>query len=269
MVWFAKATGCAVAAMAVIAVLGACENRQELSMGTDIRIAQPPGREFVVGVGETVGTLAARNPYLESYGLSDHMQLRLSLDSEPIDVIYDDASLKFRLTAARVSADGIDRVGVVTHVGAILSPSFSNDPEAVLAQAVDLIREMESENAGIIRLDSWYRAASSEQIDRFEGKRMSSSWRSVRTPVETQEALDLFKGLVSRIEQSKDYSRESMSARASLAIFESETVIVTVGVSANKEYGGQNLTPTQDRSLRFVVGVEVRAKPYSGWAKEL
>lgn len=72
-------------------------------MGTDIRFTQPPGREFVVGVGDTVGALVARNPYLESYGLSEHEQLRLSLDSEPIDVIYDDSSLKFRLKATRES----------------------------------------------------------------------------------------------------------------------------------------------------------------------
>lgn len=138
-----------------------------------------------------------------------------------------------------------------------------------MEQAVDLIREIESENAGIVRLDSWYRAASSEQIDRFEGESAFGSWLEISTPVETQEALERFKELVSRIEKSKDYSRESMSALVPLAILEAETVILTVSVSASKQFGGLNLTPTQDRSLRYVVGVEVRAKPYSGRAKEL
>jgi hypothetical protein len=221
----------------------------------------PVKREFRVGIGDTTAGLLEKNPFLDARRLEGPGPLRLMLDSHQTEVRYDDGDLKLEVCADRVTADGDDRR--VDSVGIRQCELFVNDSDAAVAAALELLHEFERANPRARNLTAWYVEATDDQIEKFEGEKVHRH-ETLYQPVTPAKAKERFAELKNRVAGQSDVSGSSVASNAVLGVYEGRRSNFYLGVHSFKTFGGDDLSPQQERAITFTVEAYFRRKPYEG-----
>lgn len=219
-----------------------------------------PAQRLTVGVGDHVTKLVQRNEFLKQLGLSEGQELRLSLETT-LDPHYDDGDIKFDVgCVSGANVDGNKRLpSGVTLLGLSLCNPTLNDWDAAVDKAVEVIRRFEQQNPPAQDLRHFYRSATEPELQAIGGQTWRKSDQDLFALLTPEQARAKFAK-----EASEDHE-EIVSGRwkntfANVAIYAGKKTLFQIGISKSANFGGDNLTEEQRRTMRYEITMSFRLR---------
>ena len=224
-------------------------------LGDDTKPAQP----LHVGVGDTATRLRERNPYLKQFKMSDQEELRLPLITK-LDVHYDDGDIKLDVGCAiTTNIDGDERFPGAAFIGIKLCEQPLNDWKPALQRAAELMSQLERQNPQVQNLRAFYAQATDTELQKIGGNSLRKSQHDLYALRTIEDADAKFgqeaaKGNTEILDggQSNTYARVGMYAGSKM--------LFTIGISKVANFGGNNLTEDQRRTMRYEVTMSFRLR---------
>lgn len=251
--------------LAAASGLAACEPQSEqgklrkdmngMILGDDTK----PTQSLYVGVGDTATQLMERNPYLKQFRLSDQEELRLPLMTK-LDVHYDDSDMKLDVGCAfTTNIDGSKRFLGAAFIGIKLCEQPLNDWKPALQRAAEIMRHLEQQSPQVKNLRDFYIHASEPELQRLGGEIWQRSTHDMDMLRTLDEANAKFSGEASRGNE-EILSGNRRNTYAFVGIYMGKYSIFEIGVSKVANFGGDNLTEDQRRTMRYEVTVSIRLR---------
>jgi hypothetical protein len=218
-----------------------------------------PGQRLAVGVGDSVTRLVQRNPFLKQIGLSEGRILRLPLETT-LDPHYDDGDLKLDVGCViSANVDGNARFPGVALVGMSLCEQPLNDWNAAVEKAVEAMRRFEQQNPQAKDLRAFYRSATEPELQAIGGKAWHKSTHDLDVLLTVEEAKAKF------TREAGAGHEEILSGRrkntfAMTGIYAGKKALFEIGISKSANFGGDNLTEEQRRTMRYEITMSFRLR---------
>jgi hypothetical protein len=224
-------------------------------IGDDRRPTQP----LTVGVGDSVTRLVQRNPFLKQLGLSEGQMLRLPLETT-LSLHYDDGDLKLDVGCViRANVDGNERFPGAAFIGMKLCEEPLNDWNAALDRAAEVMRRLEQQNPQAKNLRAFYLSATEPELQKIGGKIWRKSDQDLFALLTPEQARAKF------AREAAGGHEEILSGRwkntlANVGIYVGKKALFEIGVSKTANFGGDNLTEEQRRTMRYEITMSFRLR---------
>lgn len=251
--------------LAIASGLAACQPQGEaeklkkdmngMILGDDTKPAQP----LYVGVGDTAARLMERNPYLKQFKLSAQEELRLPLMTK-LDVHYDDGDIKLDVGCAfTTNIDGNARFVGAASIGIKLCDQSLNDWKPALRIAAEIMRRLEQQNPQVQNLRDFYVHASEPELKKIGGKQWRKSNHDLDVLRTIEDASIKFEreAAAGNVEIT---SGKQGNTEAFIGVYAGKHTIFEIGVSKVANFGGDNLTEEQRRTMRYEVTMSFRLR---------
>lgn len=254
------------ALIAASAGLAACQPSGErgVTLGKDINGMvigddKRPGQRLMVGVGDSVAKLVQRNVFLKQLGLSEEPELRLPLETT-LDLHYDDGDLKLDVGCViSANVDGNARFKGVALVGASLCEQPLNDWNAAVDKAAEVMRRFEKQNPQAKDLRAFYLSATEPELQAIGGKVWRKSTHDLDVLLTLEEAKAKFaREAAGNHEEILSDRRKSTYAKVGL--YAGKKALFSIGISKTANFGGDNLTEEQRRTMRYEISMSFRLR---------
>jgi hypothetical protein len=247
------------ALIATSAGLAACQPSGERNItlrkdinGMVIGDDRRPGQRLTVGVGDSVPKLMQRNPFLKQLAPSEGQMLRLPLQTT-LDLHYDDGDLKLDVGCViRANIDGDARFPGAAFIGMKLCEEPLNDWNEAIDKATEVMRRFEQQNPQAKDLRAFYLSATELELQAIGGKTWHKSAHDLDTLLTPDEAKAKF------VREAAGGHEEIVSGRrkntlANVAIYAGKKALFGIGISKTANFGGDNLTEEQRRTMRYEI----------------
>ncbi len=219
-----------------------------------------PGQRLTVGVGDSLTKLAQRNAFLNQLSVNEGQELRLSLETT-LEPHYDDGDIKFDVDCVMsANVDGNKRLPQgVTLVGLTLCEPPLNDWEAAVAKAAEIMSRFEKQNPQATDLRAFYLSATEPELQAIGGKTWRKSEQDLFALLTPQQARAKF------AKEAAGGHEEIISGRwknslANVAIYAGKKALFQIGISKSANFGGNNLTEEQRRTMRYEITMSFRLR---------
>lgn len=218
-----------------------------------------PGQGLTVGVGDSVTKLLQRNPFLKQLGLSEGQMLRLPLETT-LDLHYEDGDLKLDVGCAiSANVDGNARFPGVALVGLSLCEQPLNDWNSAVDKAVEVMRRFEQQNPQAKDLRAFYLSATELELQAIGGKVWRKSDQDLFALLTPEQAKAKF------AREAAGGHEEIFSGRwkntlANVGLYAGKKALFEIAVSKTANFGGDNLTEEQRRTMRYEITMSFRLR---------
>lgn len=251
--------------LAAASGLAACEPQSEqgklrkdmngMILGDDTK----PTQSLYVGVGDTATQLMERNPYLKQFKLSDQEELRLPLMTK-LDVHYDDSDMKLDVGCAfTTNIDGSKRFPGAAFIGIKLCEQPLNDWKPALRRAAELMHQLEQRNPQVQNLRALYARATDAELQKIGGNSLRKSQHDLYALLTIEEADAKF-GQEAEKGNAEILSGGQTNTYARVGMYAGSKMLFTIGISKVANFGGDNLTEDQRRTMRYEVTMSFRLR---------
>lgn len=218
-----------------------------------------PGQRLTVGVGDSVTKLIQRNPFLGQVGLSEGQLLRLPLETK-LDLHYDDGDLKLDVGCViSANVDGNARFPGVALVGISLCEQPLNDWNATVDKAAEVMRRFEQQNPQAKDLRAFYLSATEPELQAIGGKVWRKSAHDLDVLRTVEEAKAKF-GREAAAGHEEIFRGWRKNTFAMTGIYVGRKALFEIGISKMANFGGDNLTEEQRRTMRYEITISFRLR---------
>jgi hypothetical protein len=219
-----------------------------------------PGQRLTVGVGDSVMKLVQRNPFLKQFSLSEGQMLRLPLQTT-LDLHYDDSDLKLDVGCViRANVDGNARLpDGAALIGMKLCEEPLNDWRAAVEKATEVMRRFEQQNPQAKDLRAFYLSATEPELQAIGGKVWRKSDQDLFALLTPEQAKAKFAREVAGGHE-EILSGRWKNTLANVGLYAGKKALFEIAVSKTANFGGDNLTEDQRRTMRYEITMAFRLR---------
>jgi len=185
--------------------------------------------------------------------------LRLPLETA-LDLHYDDGDLKLDVGCViSANVDGNERFPGAAFIGLKLCEEPLNDWSAALDRAAEVMRRLEQQNPHVKDLRVFYLSATEPELQKIGGKIWRKSTHDLDVLLTLAEAREKF------AREAAGGHEEILNGRrgntyAKVGVYAGKRALFGIGVSKTANFGGDNLTEEQRRTMRYEITMSFRLR---------
>lgn len=177
-----------------------------------------------------------------------------------LDVNYDDGDIKLDVGCASItSINGDERFPGAAFIGIKLCDRSLNDGRPALKRAAEIMRQLEQLNAQIDNLHDFYIKANEPELQKIGGSVWRKSDQELFTLLTLEGAEAKFRKEAIGVNE-EILSRKERSTLANVGIYIGKHTIFEIGISKSANFGGDNLTYEERRTMRYEVRMSFRLR---------